>query len=275
MPDAAFELELILTGTPGRVERWITAEGLVIAGGATAFAGLQSFQSANGLVTSVDPLMHRLAFLAGRVTKDNPELLVGAFLHADLASVVASPWFGASGSYSADVGLGLTARFRTWAGELKAANVAPELEIAPMHPQGDGDWHPLPSNAVLYVVAASLDRFASEQSNESQRYKLERIQSLLGLRPGEMTQLLDVSREGMRKWQAGGAMAPERSSRVDDLYDLAIWLASHIRPEALPAFMRRNIQALGGETPFDWLRSRRWKELRRVYERVFSLETLR
>jgi hypothetical protein len=144
-----------------------------------------------------------------------------------------------------------------------------------MRPEGDGEWHPIPSHAVSYVAAASLDRFSLEQGHESQQFKLERIQSVLGLRPGEMTQLLDVSREGMRKWQAGGAMAPERTTRVDDLYNLTIWLASHIRPESLPAFVRRNIQALGGQTPFEWLRSRRWKELRRVYERIFSLETTR
>ena len=131
------------------------------------------------------------------------------------------------------------------------------------------------TNAMPTRICRSFDRFSSEQGQESQRYKLERIQSLLGLRLGEMTQLLEVSPQGMRKWHAGGSMAPERSTRVDDLYNLAIWLASHIRPEALPAFMRRDIPALGGQTPLEWLRSRRWHELRRVYERIFSLETPR
>jgi hypothetical protein len=160
-------------------------------------------------------------------------------------------------------------------GELMAVNVTPPLEITAMQPQGHRAWHPISGHAVSYVAAASLDRFSTEQGQESQTYKLERIQSLLGLRPGEMTQLLEVSAQGMRKWHAGGSMAPERSTRVDDLYNLAVWLASHIRPEALPGFMRRNIQALGGQTPLDWLRSRRSQELRRVYERIFSLETSR
>jgi hypothetical protein len=86
---------------------------------------------------------------------------------------------------------------------------------------------------------------------------------------------LDVSRQGLSKWHAGFAIAPERSTRIDDLYNLAIWLATHIRPEALPAFMRRQIKALDGQTPLDWLRSRRLDDLRRIYERAFSLEVSR
>jgi len=273
--DSASELDLVLTGSAGHVQRWFEFKGLVVKGGATAFAGLQSFRAANGLVISVDPLMHRFEALANDVLHDDQKDLVAALLHVELASVVASPWFGSSGSYSADVALGLTARFRIWISEVAVANGATGIEIGQITPSGHGAWHPLPSQAVSYVAAASMDRYSSEQGLETQRYKLERIQSLLGLRPGEMTQLMDVSREGLRKWNAGFAIAPERSIRIDDLYDLAIWLATHIRPEALPAFMRRQIPALGGQTPLDWLRSRRWAELRGIYERAFSLEVSR
>src|SRR5437879_5478878 len=275
MADAATDLDIVLNGSPAELKRWFRTSGLVIDGGATAFAGLQSFQSASNMIVSVDPLLHRFASLAAYLSKDVGGSPIGVVLHAEVASVVASPWFGSSGSYSTDVGLGLTARFRNWVSELVAVSVTPPVEIIALQPQSHGQWHQIPGHAVLYVAAASLDRFSSEQGQESQRYKLERIQSLLGLRLGEMTQLLEVSPQGMRKWHAGGSMAPERSTRVDDLYNLAIWLASHIRPEALPAFMRRDIPALGGQTPLEWLRSRRWHELRRVYERIFRLVTRR
>jgi len=273
--ESTSELDLVLTGSRGHVQRWFEFKGLVVRGGATAFAGLQSFRAANGLVISVDPLMHRFEALANDVLHDDQKGLVSTLLHVELASVVASPWFGSSGSYTADVALGLTARFRVWISEVVEANDATDIHVAPISPRGHSAWRPVPSQAVSYVAAASMDRYSSELGLETQRYKLERIQSLLGLRPGEMTQLLDVSREGLRKWNAGFAIAPERSTRIDDLYNLAIWLATHIRPEALPAFMRRQIQALGGQTPLDWLRSRRWDELRRIYERAFSLEVSR
>jgi hypothetical protein len=274
MPEVSSELDLVLTGSPGHVQRWFTVTGLVLQGGATAFAELQSFQAANGLVTAVDPLVHRLAFLANEVVKDERND-IAALLHVELAGVVGGPWFGSSGSFTADVGLGLTARFRIFISEVGDSKMTTSIEIAPMDPAAHGVWRPLAGYAVSYVAAASLDRYSSEREGQSYRYKLDRIQSLLGLRSGEMTQLLEVSREGLRKWQAGSTMAPERSSRVDDLYNFATWLATHVRPEAIPAFMRRRIQALGGETPLDWLRTRRWNDLRRVYERAFSLEVSR
>ncbi len=275
MSEVASELDLVLTGTAGHVERWFTVQDLVIKGGATAFAGLQSFQAANGLVASADPLMHRFATLANVLVNDDQAELIRARLHVDLATVVGSPWFGSSGSYSADVGLGLTARFRVLITEVVTSNFASGIDVKPMRPTGDGVWRPIPGHAVSYVAAASLDRYSSERGQETYLYKLDRIQSLLGLRPGEMTQLLEVSREGLRKWHHGLTIAPERSSRIDDLYNLATWLAMHIRPEAIPAFMRRRVPALGDQTPLDWLRARRWSDLRRVYERAFSLEISR
>lgn len=269
------DLEIVLSGSPAEVEQWLEINGLVIKGGATAFAHRQSFLSANGLIKAIDPLMHHLAVLASEVIDRDQGDLVGALLHAELPTVVASPWFGNSGSFTADVAMGLTARFRTLMTEAVAADATPSIEIAPLSPNGHGRWQPLPGYAVLYVAAASLDQYSSEQGEQGYRYKLDRIRSLLGLKPGEMTQLLDVSREGLRKWQAGSSIAPRRVSQIDDLYNLATWLATHIRPEALPSFMRRRIAALDGQSPLDLLRGHRWSDLRRIYERAFSLETQR
>lgn len=273
MPRIDAELDLVLTGSPGQVQNWFVSEDLVANGAATAFAGLQSLPSANRLVSSVDPLMHRLAILSQQVVSRDAEL-ASSVLHTELASVVASPWFGSSASFSADVGLGLTCRFRVWVSEVVARRDSTEpIEVVPLQPPARGEWIPLPSHAVSYVALASLDALMSEREGNDYLYKLDRIQSLFGLRPGEVTHLLDVSRQGMQKWQAGGSIAPERLASIDDLYNLAMWFASHVRPEALPAFMRRRIDALGHQTPVDWLLSRRSSELRRIYERAFSLET--
>lgn len=275
MAQQAQDLEIVLNGSASQVQGWLEFNGLVTKGGATAFADRQSFLSANGLVKAADPLMHYLAVLATEVTDQSQGDLVEALLHTELPTVVASPWFGNSGSFTADVGLGLTARFRTWMTEAVAADATPSIDVAPLSPNGHGKWRPLPGYAVLYIAAASLDQYSSEQGEEGYRYKLDRIRSLLGLKPGELTQLLEVSREGLRKWQAGSPITPRRASQIDDLYSLAMWLATHIRPEALPSFMRRRIPALDGQSPLDLLRGHRWSDLRRIYERAFSLETQR
>lgn len=269
------ELDLVLTGSSGQVRHWLQVEGLVISGPATAFADLQSFQSANRLVTSVDPLLHRYAELAKGATKSDVGDLVVALLHTDLPGVVASPWFGLSGSFSVDVCLGVTARFRAWMGEAAAASNATTLHVIPLVPHGVHDWQPLSGRAVSYVAAASLDRFALEQGEDGYRNKLDRIQSLLGLSTTELSQMLDVSREGLRKWQMGSSMAPRRASEIDDLHNLATWFANHLRPEALPAFVRRSVPALNGQSPYDYLRAHRWADLRRVYEQGFSVEVTR
>jgi hypothetical protein len=266
------ELSLVLTGSPGQVEHWIQVEGLVIQGPPTAFADLQSFQAANGLVTSVDPLLHRYAELATAVMKEDVGNLVAALLHAELPGVVASPWFGLSGSFSIDVCLGVTARFRAWVGEAAAANHTTTLQVKPLVSDRLHDWQPLPGKAVSYVAAASVDQFANEQGEEGYRNKLDRIQSLFGLSSSELSQMLDVSREGLRKWQMGYSIAPRRSSEIDDLHSLATWFANHLRPEALPAFVRRSVPALNGQSPYDYLRAHRWTDLRRIYEKGFSVE---
>jgi len=246
----------------------------VIPGGVTAFASVQSMQSAAALVSAVDPLVHRYALLAEAMLPDSSRASIEALLHIELAGVIGSAWFGSSGSYSADVGLGLTARFRILISEIAGLGSV-DLHVAAMHPERQGIWIPFSPTAVSYVAVASLDRLKTERGDNEQLYRLERIQSVFGLRSGEMTQLLDVSREGLRKWQSGSPMAPERSTRIDELFNLATWFESHVRPDAIPAFIRRPIPALDGDTPLDWLRGRRWRELRSVYERIFSLEISR
>ena len=272
-PSAESEIHLVLAGTPAHLVSWITKQALVGKGGATAFAAIPSVQSASALVVAVDPLMHRFAELAVHVVPDDADDLIEALMHIELAGVVGSAWFGSTGSYTADIALGLTARFRVLISEMDVGTS--ELHIAAMQPRRGLGWVPASTSAVSYIAAASLDKYMSEKGDDEQLYRLERIQSLFGLRSGELTQLLDVSREGLRKWYAGSPMAPERSKRINELFSLATWFESHIRPEALPAFVRKPIPALGGDSPLDWLRARRWRDLRRVYERLFSLETMR
>ena len=244
------------------------------SGAASTFASLLTVSAANGLVRSVDPLVHRFAELAQVATsRDYP--VVAPVLHLEIAVVVASPWFGSSGSYTNDLTLGLTARFRSWIGEVDAAvDIEPAAPITPLEPIQRPDWQPVPSEAVTYVAAAALDRVATERKDADYQYQLGRIQTILGLKPSEMTRLLNVSHEGLRKWSRGGSIADQRLADIDDLYDFALWISSHIKPENVPAFLRRRIPALANQRPIDWLMARRIQELRAVYEKAFSYEQL-
>jgi hypothetical protein len=127
---------------------------------------------------------------------------------------------------------------------------------------------------VTYVAAAALDQVVSERKEADYRFELERIQSILGLRPSEMARLLNVSHEGLRKWSRGAPIADERLPRIDELYDFSTWISSRIKPESIAAFMHRRTPALGSQTPIDWLVSGRLHELRSIYERAFSYEQL-
>jgi len=268
------DLEIVLRGSATRVERWCKTEHLVTSGAATTFATLLTVPAARGLIRSVDPLVHRFADLAQLAISHEYPTAAPVF-HLVVATVVAGPWFGASGSYTNDLTLGLTARFRSWIGELDVTvDIAPTVPIKPLERAHRPDWRPISGDAITYVAAAALDRVATENEGASYLFKLERIQSILGLKPNEMTRLLGVSHEGLRKWGRGGSIAEERLPDIDDLYDFSLWLSSHVKPEAVHAFVRRRIPALSNERPIDWLMTKRLGELRAIYEKAFSYEQL-
>jgi hypothetical protein len=267
------DLQIALEGSPTTLVGWINREHLVLLGGGTAFVHSQSFLSANVLIASLDPLIHRYAQIWTQIT---PSLAHHAapLLHVEVAAAAAGPWLGVSGSLTDDVAIGLTVRFRALLSEaVLAQRIEHKYRIvslyAPARPQDPPSVAP---SAVAYVAAAGLDRYLSETGRDDYQYKLERVQSLLGLRPAELARILNVSREGLRQWQAGASLAPERKPEIDKLFDLTLWLATHINPEALPSFARRHIPALGGQTPIEWFASRRFTEFRRIFERGFSLE---
>src|SRR3989442_1377351 len=151
------DLEIVLSGSATRVERWYKTEHLVTSGAATNFATLLTVPAARSLIRSVDPLVHRFASLAElAISHDYP--LASPVFHLVVATVVASPWFGSSGSYTNDLTLGLTARFRSWIGELAAAGeITTTVQIKQLEPVQHSDWRPISGDAVTYVAAAALD----------------------------------------------------------------------------------------------------------------------
>ncbi len=266
------DIQTALEGSPGQVERWMVSNRLVQAGGATSFVANQSYLAASSLVSSADPLIHRCIAVAQAVVPARIDLATG-LLHLQLAMAVGSPWLGVSASFTTGVGIGLVGQFRSWLLELHWTDNS-ELRIAslPSVPYPGTRTPIIKGRAVAYVAAAAMDRYIAEADQEDYQYKLERIRSLLGLRPSELARLLSVTGEGLRQWQAGGTIAVERRPDIDHLYETTMWLAEHIVPQALPSFVRRGVPVLNHQTVLDWLASRRFAELRSIYERGFSGE---
>jgi hypothetical protein len=230
-----------------------------------------SYQAANDLIISVEPLVHRLTNLS-MVVGSRHLGIISSRLHLEVASVIASPWFGDTGRYHCDLALGLTARFRVILQESADFDALHRGHVKLLAPRARTSWMPVSEVAIGYVASAAVDQLQTENTADSYRHKLERIPRILGLRPGEWARTLQVSREGLRKWEAGGTIAPERLPDIDDLYEFAKWLSARLSPEDLPTFMHRRIPALGHQTPLDWLAARRLDDFRRVYRRAFEYQ---
>jgi len=272
MPRGRNEIEVILGGSPTTLSRWVRSQGLIVPGAATAFITYQSYPAANELVSSVDPLVHLFIRVSHSVLPAEDEQ-AATVLHLELSSVLASPWLGVSGSFSTDVMLGITAHFRNWLIEFQAPGLPDaQYQILALTPDHSSEPPSIAGKALAYIATAAADRYMSEAAQTDYLYKLERVQSLLGLRPAELARVLNVSREGLRQWQAGATIASDRRPDIDQIYELSTWLAHHIRPDAVPSFIRRSIPALEHRTPLDWFVSRRFSEFRRIYERGFSLD---
>jgi hypothetical protein len=265
------DLDIVLRGSAAAVRLWCQDEKLMGKGAATAFADLPSFSTAIGLITSVDPFIHRLSDLAQSVTVSHTSLLT--VLHLEVTSIVASPWFGSSGSYTEDVALGLTAHFRELMHEMTdLPGGSPRTSV--LRPKALCSFKAVPSESVTLLAAAALERLVSERGQDDYQLKLSRIRSVLGLRSSELSRLLDVTPQGLRKWEQGGSIARARIVQIDDIHNFANWLTRHIKPEALPAFMRRNVPALSNQTPLAWVVAGRIPELRSIYDSAFSRERM-
>lgn len=265
------DLEIVLRGPAAAIRLWCQSEKLLGRGAATAFADLPSFSTAMGLVTSVDPFVHRLGDLAASANAHYTSL--PTVLHLEVASVVASPWFGSSGSYTEDVAVGLTAHFRGIMHELTHPS-GRTPRTSPLRPRTPSSFHAVPSEAVTLLAAAALDLLVCERGRDDYQLKLSRIRTLLGLGPSELSRLLNVTPQGLRKWEHGRPIAAARKVQIDDIYNFVDWLTRHMKPDALPAFMRRTVPALANQTPLAWMVAGRIPELRSIYEKAFSQEVM-
>jgi len=264
------ELQILLNSSVSGMQVWYESNALIPEGATTRFLEDQTWFAATAFVAAVDPLIQRYVRIIEGVwpTKAPP---VEELLHAGLGRVFLSGWVGSGSSAEAGVAIGLAAEVRRWLSDLKASGcLPPDLSIREIHPRPSGANLLIGGQAVTYVLLAALDQYIVEHRNESYRTTLGYVRTRLGLNGAELARLLGVSREAVRQWEHGAAIAPDRWSTIDKAFSTLQRLTAFIKPEALPSVMRRRVAALNNLSPLEWLLSQRHDELLAFYERLFS-----
>jgi AraC-like DNA-binding protein len=126
--------------------------------------------------------------------------------------------------------------------------------------------------AATYVALVSASTLMTEGRVSGYVPKIERIATLLGLSPSELARLLDVTREGLRRWLAGKPIASDRWQTIDALSDAVEQLTHYVNVDRLPSVVRRESAALDGSTPLNWLVAGRYRDLLQIFKRVFSYQ---
>jgi hypothetical protein len=231
-----------------------------------------SWVSATDVVGAAEPLVHAcletLGDLDPTLTED-----ISSVLHLASGFVCTNGWLGSTGSLAGDLSIGLCGQLRVWAIQLQSrGGVRWDLIVRPLLPDSREAPVVLAPAAANYVTLAGLSQLLGETRHTSYVGKIERVATLLALSPSELARMLDVSREGLRRWLTGSAVAPDRWPTIDELNETVDQLAKYIKPDRLPAVVRRPADSLGGATPLDWLVARRYRDLLATYRRALSYQ---
>lgn len=268
--DMMDDVHILLGGSVTSLQGWPLTRKFIAGTSATEFVAAQTSATATRFVAAVDPLIHAYAGLVRDSIPDKTGL-VEQLLHGELSRVCAGGWIGATASVESDVAIGLVSELRRWLKELQhTGRVAEALAIRDLEPPPPRTQISINPAALAYVAAAALDLFLEEERSGAYHTKVKRIQSLLGLKPSEMAHLLDITSEGLRRWERGSPIATERWASIDQRFGTVQRLTRYIKPEVLPAVIRRPVPALGGATPLAWLLGHRDAELLAFYDDIFS-----
>jgi transcriptional regulator with XRE-family HTH domain len=275
---SASDVKIALSSDAPRVFAWATKLELVPRGFVSRFLDVQSYTAASRVVLAFDPLIHRYLSIIAAYDGEAQSNLAPLF-HVNVANIASEPWILTCSSATAGLMTGFTAYLRDVVAREVAPHIAPlqrdRVVLRRLEPGPRQRMASLSEQGTTNLVSAALDRWINESNEGAALHRLERVQALFGLRPSELARVLGVSREGLRQWLSGAPISAERLPDIDDLYQLAIWFTNHIKLEALPAFVRRQIPALNYQSPLDWLAGKRHAELREVFERGFAPEIVR
>lgn len=82
--------------------------------------------------------------------------------------------------------------------------------------------------------------------------ELEELRSGFGLTEKELATALETTPRTLRRWLAGASVPrPEGRERIEDLLDVLRTLRMSVREEAVPKWVRRRVDLLGGDRPAD------------------------
>ena len=134
----------------------------------------------------------------------------------------------------------------------------------------------LTPDAAAALVASEVDadwtrRFVDELDRKVRSEPLERIVALWGLSNAAAARMFGVSRQAFTKWLNTGPPAA-RVAAVEDVAAATDILDRYVKRERIPAVVRRQAPALGGESLLDLVES---GNTRTVLERTRVMFDLR
>lgn len=149
-----------------------------------------------------------------------------------------------------------------------------QLADYPLKVPGQGMWTgpesvklELSAHDLFYSICKELQQRVADQS------ALDEIRTVLGLTETDLAALLGVRRQAVAQWRTRGLPA-EREAQVDELRQLCRDLTEVLRPDRIPAVVRRSVPNLGGRTWLDWMQEHGPADTRDRLRAVFSFQTL-
>jgi DNA-binding transcriptional regulator YiaG len=271
--DERSDLDVLLGDSATNLQVWFEQRNLLPSSKAAAdFFETQTWTSAVHLTRATEPLIHYCLNVISDIVPQDQDT-VSELIHSELGPACMSSWVSSRPTREAGLAIGLIARLRSWIYDMRpSTKLSSDIQITKITP---GNAMPVKFNAhaFTYIVTAGLDAHAVESREQDYHLKLTRIRSVLGVNSSEVARLLGVSREAIRKWDNGDPISSERWSSIDELYADVEKLLTYIKPENLPAVVRRHIPALSNQTPLQLLASKRSDELLTLYERLTSYQT--
>lgn len=123
------------------------------------------------------------------------------------------------------------------------------------------------------LVAAHDDEWVRQLVDELDRHLsgrgLERVRRRWQLSRTELGAMFGVSRQAVSKWMADGVPA-DRAEQVADVEAITDLIVRYVRPERIPAVVRRRADRLGGRSLVELVSEGRSAEALRLTRRMFA-----
>lgn len=134
-----------------------------------------------------------------------------------------------------------------------------------------------PRDAAARLLAEHDDAWVRSLADELDRHltghRLERVMRLWKLSRAELGELFGVSRQAVSKWMVNGVPA-ERAGQVADVEAITDLLGRYLRPDRIPAVVRRRAARLDGKNLIELVTAGRSDEALRLTRQMFTFTDL-